>query len=126
MTELGARIAALQLDQVRHFITGEFGDGAAGRPFRLSAWRTTSAMGSSPISGPPAPRGAHRLATAVEAGMARVNSQNVRQLWVPLAGMEESGMGREGGHDSFDFYTLLKTVHVPLGPHPIPRMGASW
>ncbi len=44
-----------------------------------------------------------------------VNSQNVRQLWVPLAGMEESGMGREGGHDSFDFYTEQKTVHVPLG-----------
>lgn len=67
---------------------------------------------------------AHRVAAAVEAGMLWVNSQNVRDLRTPFGGMKESGIGREGGHYSFDFYTELKTIHVALGTHHIPKMGA--
>ncbi len=66
---------------------------------------------------------AHRLAAEVEAGMVWVNSQNVRDLRTPFGGMKDSGIGREGGYYSFDFYTELKTVHVALGTHRIPRMG---
>jgi 5-carboxymethyl-2-hydroxymuconic-semialdehyde dehydrogenase len=38
--------------------------------------------------------------------------------------MKESGIGREGGQYSFEFYCELQTVHVALGDHPIPRLGS--
>ncbi len=66
---------------------------------------------------------AHRLAEAVASGMVWINSQNVRDLRTPFGGMKQSGIGREGGHYSFDFYCETKTVHVALGMHPIPKMG---
>lgn len=65
----------------------------------------------------------HRVAAAVEAGMVWVNSQNVRDLRTPFGGMKDSGIGREGGHYSFEFYCETKTVHIALGTHPIPKMG---
>jgi 5-carboxymethyl-2-hydroxymuconic-semialdehyde dehydrogenase len=68
---------------------------------------------------------AHRLASGVDAGMVWINSQNVRDLRTPFGGMKDSGIGREGGHYSFDFYTEMKTVHVALGAHYIPKMGTG-
>jgi 5-carboxymethyl-2-hydroxymuconic-semialdehyde dehydrogenase len=66
---------------------------------------------------------AHRLALELEAGMIWVNSENVRHLPTPFGGVKSSGIGREGGHYSFEFYCDLQTVHVALGAHPIPRLG---
>jgi len=66
-----------------------------------------------------------RMARGIESGMVWVNSQNVRDLRTPFGGMKESGIGREGGVYSFEFYTELKTVHLALGRHRIPRMGAD-
>lgn len=68
---------------------------------------------------------AHRVAQSLEAGLVWINSHNVRDLRTPFGGSKWSGIGREGGHYSFDFYTELTTVHVALGDHPIPRMGAA-
>ncbi|MBF8377066.1 5-carboxymethyl-2-hydroxymuconate semialdehyde dehydrogenase [Alicyclobacillus mali] len=68
---------------------------------------------------------AHRVARRIESGMAWINSQNVRDLRTPFGGMKQSGVGREGGHYSFEFYTEWKTVHVALEQHPIPRFGVS-
>jgi 5-carboxymethyl-2-hydroxymuconic-semialdehyde dehydrogenase len=68
-------------------------------------------------------RRAHAVAQAIEAGMVWVNSQNVRDLRTPFGGMKHSGIGREGGVFSFEFYTEYQTVHVALGQHRIPRMG---
>ncbi|MBE3589321.1 MAG: 5-carboxymethyl-2-hydroxymuconate semialdehyde dehydrogenase [Firmicutes bacterium] len=68
---------------------------------------------------------AHRVAQSLEAGMVWVNSQNVRDLRTPFGGAKESGIGREGGHYSFEFYTELSTIHVALGEHPIPRFGVE-
>ncbi|MBX6340994.1 MAG: aldehyde dehydrogenase, partial [Thermomicrobiaceae bacterium] len=68
---------------------------------------------------------ATRLAPEIESGMVWVNSQNVRDLRTPFGGMKESGIGREGGHYSFEFYCETKTIHVALGSHRIPRMGAG-
>jgi len=65
----------------------------------------------------------HRVAQALEAGMVWVNSQNVRDLRTPFGGMKHSGIGREGGHYSFDFYMEYKTIHVAQGTHRIPKMG---
>lgn len=67
---------------------------------------------------------AHRVAHALEAGMVWVNSHNVRDLRTPFGGSKWSGIGREGGHFSFEFYCEMKAVHIALGKHPIPKMGA--
>ena len=66
---------------------------------------------------------AHRLALQLQAGMTWINSQNVRHLPTPFGGMKFSGTHREGGAYSFEFYTELKHIAVPLGPHAIPKFG---
>lgn len=60
---------------------------------------------------------AHRVSQALEAGMVWVNSHNVRDLRIPFGGMKESGIGREGGHYSFEFYTETQVIHVAIGHH---------
>ncbi len=67
---------------------------------------------------------AHRVAHAVEAGMTWVNSHNVRDLRTPFGGVKASGLGREGGGHSLDFYTETRIVHVALGDTHVPRFGA--
>lgn len=66
---------------------------------------------------------AHRFAHGLEAGMIWVNSQNVRHLSTPFGGMKASGIGRDGGDYSFDFYMETKNVAVALGEHAIPKLG---
>lgn len=65
----------------------------------------------------------HRVANQVEAGMLWVNAQNVRDLRTPFGGSKSSGIGREGGHYGFDFYTEQKIVHVSISDHKIPQFG---
>jgi 5-carboxymethyl-2-hydroxymuconic-semialdehyde dehydrogenase len=65
----------------------------------------------------------HNLAQAIETGMVWINAQNVRDLRTPFGGTKASGIGREGGHYSFDFYTELTTIHAALGNHRIPKLG---
>ena len=67
---------------------------------------------------------AHRLSDAVEAGMTWINSHNVRDLRTPFGGVKASGLGREGGSHSLDFYTQSRIVHVPLADTHVPRFGA--
>ncbi|HTR94166.1 MAG TPA: 5-carboxymethyl-2-hydroxymuconate semialdehyde dehydrogenase [Trebonia sp.] len=68
---------------------------------------------------------AHRVAARVESGMTWVNSHNVRDLRTPFGGVKNSGLGREGGQHSIDFYTESRIVHVALGDTHVPRFGAS-
>jgi 5-carboxymethyl-2-hydroxymuconic-semialdehyde dehydrogenase len=68
---------------------------------------------------------AHRVAGAVESGMTWVNSHNVRDLRTPFGGVKASGLGREGGHHSLDFYTDSRIVHVALGDARVPRFGTE-
>ncbi len=67
---------------------------------------------------------AHRVAHAVESGMTWINSHNVRDLRTPFGGVKASGLGREGGPHSLDFYTESRIVHIPLGDTHVPRFGA--
>ena len=67
---------------------------------------------------------AHRVAQALEAGMVWVNSENVRHLPTPFGGMKSSGIGRDGGDYSFDFYMETKNIAIALGHHKIPKLGA--
>ena len=69
-------------------------------------------------------RRAHRVAGLVDSGMTWVNSHNVRDLRTPFGGVKASGLGREGGQHSIDFYTESRIVHVALGDTHVPRFGA--
>lgn len=67
---------------------------------------------------------AHNFAHAVEAGMIWVNSPNVRHLPAPFGGMKQSGIGRDGGDYSFDFYMETKNIAIALGDNAISKLGA--
>jgi len=65
-----------------------------------------------------------RFSDRLEAGMIWVNSENVRHLPTPFGGVKASGIGRDGGDWSFDFYMETKNVSFALGNHKIQRLGA--
>ena len=64
-----------------------------------------------------------RMAHAVEAGMVWVNSENNRHLPTPFGGMKASGIGRDGGDYSFEFYMETKNICLAQGTHRVPRLG---
>ncbi|MFS0781309.1 5-carboxymethyl-2-hydroxymuconate semialdehyde dehydrogenase [Bacillus sp. 1P06AnD] len=66
---------------------------------------------------------AHRVAQAAEAGMVWINSHNTRDLRIPFGGTKASGIGREGGHYAFEFYTEPSVIHVATSDHHIPQVG---
>ena len=58
------------------------------------------------------PARAERVAGAITAGTVWVNCFFVRDLRAPFGGAGESGIGREGGAWSFDFYSDVKNVCI--------------
>ncbi len=64
-----------------------------------------------------------RVSDALEAGMVWVNSENIRHLPTPFGGMKSSGIGRDGGDWSFDFYMETKNVALARGVHKGQRLG---
>ena len=64
-----------------------------------------------------------RMADELEAGMIWINSENVRHLPTPFGGVKASGIGRDGGDYSFDFYMETKLVSLAKGTHKIPKLG---
>jgi 5-carboxymethyl-2-hydroxymuconic-semialdehyde dehydrogenase len=81
-------------------------------PYGLTAYVWTSDTGR-----------ALRMAHGVEAGMVWVNSENNRHLPSPFGGMKASGIGRDGGDYSFDFYMETKNICLAFGTHRVPRLG---
>lgn len=67
---------------------------------------------------------AHRVARDLDAGMIWSNSESVRHLGTPFGGVKQSGIGRDGGDYSFEFYMETKNVAVAYDNHAIPRVGA--
>jgi 5-carboxymethyl-2-hydroxymuconic-semialdehyde dehydrogenase len=65
-----------------------------------------------------------RMAHRVEAGMVWVNSENNRHLPTPFGGIKASGIGRDGGDYSFDFYMETKNICLAHGTHRVPKLGA--
>jgi aminomuconate-semialdehyde/2-hydroxymuconate-6-semialdehyde dehydrogenase len=53
---------------------------------------------------------AHRVADKIDSGIVWINAWMLRDLRIPFGGMKESGMGREGGHYSLDFFTEKKNI----------------
>jgi acyl-CoA reductase-like NAD-dependent aldehyde dehydrogenase len=58
---------------------------------------------------------AHRVASRVVAGTVWVNCFFVRDLDAPFGGARHSGVGREGGVHSFDFFCDVKNVAMKRG-----------
>jgi len=58
---------------------------------------------------------AMRIASQVVAGTLWVNCFFVRDLAAPFGGSRNSGIGREGGSWSFDFYSDIKNISVRKG-----------
>lgn len=57
---------------------------------------------------------AHRVSQALDVATVWVNSWMVRDLAMPFGGMKHSGLGREGGEYSRDFFTEVKTVSIKI------------
>jgi len=57
---------------------------------------------------------ANRVAKRVEAGITWVNCWFLRDLRTPFGGAKRSGIGREGGVHSMEFYTELRNICVKL------------
>lgn len=57
---------------------------------------------------------AHKIAADLRVGTVWINTWMKRDLRVPFGGAKASGIGREGGDLSLDFYTETKTVCVQL------------
>ena len=66
---------------------------------------------------------AMRFSDGMDAGMIWVNSENVRHLPTPFGGTKESGIGRDGGDWSFDFYMETRNVAFATTPRAVPKLG---
>lgn len=57
---------------------------------------------------------AHRMADRINVGITWVNTWFLRDLRTPFGGSGRSGIGREGGVHSLEFYTELRNVCIKL------------
>jgi acyl-CoA reductase-like NAD-dependent aldehyde dehydrogenase len=68
---------------------------------------------------------AMRVSDRLRSGTVLVNTPMQRERNAPFGGFGHSGIDREGGRWSLDFYSEPKTTIVPYGDQPIPTMGKS-
>jgi len=61
---------------------------------------------------------AHRVANKIQAGVVWINEYNITPAEVPFGGYKQSGIGRENGLQSIEYYTQLKTIYANLGDIP--------
>jgi aminomuconate-semialdehyde/2-hydroxymuconate-6-semialdehyde dehydrogenase len=59
---------------------------------------------------------AHRVSKALDVGMVWVNTWLMRDLRVPFGGVKESGVGREGGRWSMEFFSETKNICIKVDP----------
>src|SRR5262245_47759798 len=71
---------------------------------------------------------AHRIAAKIDVGICWINSWFLRDLRTAFGGSKDSGIGREGGVHSLEFYTELRNVCVKLDAEkagPVERREAN-
>ena len=56
----------------------------------------------------------HRVAANIDSGIIWINTWMMRDLRIPFGGMKDSGVGREGGFKSLEFFTEPKNVCLKL------------
>ena len=56
----------------------------------------------------------HRVAAAIKSGVVWINTWLLRDLRIPFGGMKQSGVGREGGFKSLEFFTESKNVCLKI------------
>ena len=56
----------------------------------------------------------HRVAAAIDSGVVWINTWLLRDLRIPFGGMKQSGVGREGGFKSLEFFTEPKNICVKI------------
>ena len=59
---------------------------------------------------------------AIRTGMIWVNCWLKRDLRVPFGGVHDSGIGREGGKLSIDFYSELKNICIQIDALPAAKL----
>jgi aminomuconate-semialdehyde/2-hydroxymuconate-6-semialdehyde dehydrogenase len=57
---------------------------------------------------------AHKVAAKIKSGVIWINTWLLRDLRIPFGGMKNSGVGREGGFKSLEFFTEPKNVCLKL------------
>ncbi|CAN9503119.1 unnamed protein product [Ophioblennius macclurei] len=60
-------------------------------------------------------RRAHRVVEQLKAGSCFINNYNITPVEVPFGGFKMSGIGRENGQVTIEYYSQLKTVFVEMG-----------
>jgi len=80
---------------------------------KRSPWRTTRPTVSPPRLDHHLARG-HRVGQAMEVGISWVNCWFLRDLRTPFGGAKLSGIGREGGLHSLNFYSEPTNVCIKL------------
>ena len=68
---------------------------------------------------------AHRVAGRLTHGIVWVNDHHRLDPAVPWGGVRESGLGREGGWESFHDFTHIRSVTVRTDPAPIDWYGGE-
>nr|XP_040026421.1 4-trimethylaminobutyraldehyde dehydrogenase B [Gasterosteus aculeatus aculeatus]XP_040026422.1 4-trimethylaminobutyraldehyde dehydrogenase B [Gasterosteus aculeatus aculeatus] len=58
---------------------------------------------------------AHRVVEHLKAGSCFINNYNITPVEVPFGGFKMSGIGRENGQVTVEYYSQLKTVFVEMG-----------
>ncbi|XP_007250712.3 4-trimethylaminobutyraldehyde dehydrogenase B [Astyanax mexicanus] len=58
---------------------------------------------------------AHRVIENLQAGSCFINNYNITPVEVPFGGFKTSGIGRENGQVTIEFYSQMKTVVVEMG-----------
>lgn len=95
-----------------------FGPVVTVNPFKYAheavKWANTSPYGLSASLWTKDVSKAHKLAAQLDVGTVWVNTWMKRDLRVPFGGVKASGLGREGGDHSLDFFTETKTVCISL------------
>ena len=56
----------------------------------------------------------HRVAAKIKSGVVWINTWLLRDLRIPFGGMKQSGVGREGGFKSLQFFTEPKNVCLKI------------
>ena len=56
----------------------------------------------------------HRVAAKVRSGIVWINTWMMRDLRIPFGGMKASGVGREGGFKSLEFFNEPKIVCLKI------------